>query len=272
MKKWELAKYLIDAKKDVDSIMYLACHGKEVYNIDLKSKIDRLLADFYINCCVVLDNTIGKKKKETCSYNPLIAEIYYECDKNSAHKDENYKNKHYSSLQDIVDDLKIKILEVKDICAGQLPDVISLDFVPHDRETFRLIHGLTTEKEEEINKIKHPLKDCFIPKEATLMKTVLNDISELKDIPEDKRNDYCTIIEDGINSFEGLQNRQDWAIKTNLLFNLDIWINMNDESLKKMQKLHELGIYDDFDVMHLEKLEDELVIKELDKLFGRKEN
>ena len=38
MQKWELAKYLIDAKKDVDSVWYIAENVPIIANINLRGK------------------------------------------------------------------------------------------------------------------------------------------------------------------------------------------------------------------------------------------
>lgn len=272
MKKWEIAKYLIDAKKDIDSLMFLELRAEEVYNIDLKYKIDKLLSNFHINCCIVIDNSFAKsEKKKIRLSNQIIEGIFYERDKNSAHKDADYINKNYASLKEMIDDLKTKITEVKKVCTYHLPDVITLDFVPHDRETFRLIYGLTTSKENEIIKRKYPLKNSQTITNSVTTKAVINDISEIKCIPEGKRNDYCITANDGINEFEGLQNRQDFAIKVNLLYDLNIWPSINQEVFDEYQKLKEIGIYDDFNILHLEKLNDESITKELDRLYGGKE-
>ena len=50
--KWELARYLIDAKKCVDSIMFIARHKKSLANINLRKKIHDIQQEFYIKCCV----------------------------------------------------------------------------------------------------------------------------------------------------------------------------------------------------------------------------
>ena len=61
MKKWELARYLIDAKKCVDSILYIGEHAEELRHYDLKTLIDEKRNTFYINCCAVIEHTIIRR-------------------------------------------------------------------------------------------------------------------------------------------------------------------------------------------------------------------
>lgn len=271
MTKWELAKYLIDAKKDVDSILYCSLHGKQASFIDLKSKIELRKANFYINCCVVLDDAFDRKaKKNLCSKYQRIYDIYYQRDKNSAHKDYNYKETYFSSLDELVTTLKEEIQTVREACKDFLPEELTLDFVPHDRETFRMINGISNaDIEEKILKQKHPFYQQNYDDNMVVAKNVavLQDISQLRNMPEEEKKKYCTIFDAGINSYEGLQNRQDWMIKTNCLFGTNMWVTPNPDSSKKMEIFQKLGIYDQFEILHLEVLKDEKVQKELDKLF-----
>ena len=60
---WELARYLIDAKKCVDSIMFIARHKKSLSNINIRKKIHDIQQEFYIKCCVVVDNALSSKER-----------------------------------------------------------------------------------------------------------------------------------------------------------------------------------------------------------------
>lgn len=268
MNKWELAKYLIDAKKDIDSILYCSLYGAAARFIDLRQKISMRCADFYINCCVVIDHSFSSKdKKELCSNNSKIKNIYYQRDKNSAHKDSDYKETSYKSLLEMTDQMRSEIICVREICSNFLPSEITLDFVPHDRETFRMVNGLTEDKEKAILKQKQPNMHAESDCSGGLKFFVLEDISQLRGMSEGDKNKYCTLLDDGINLYEGLQNRQDWAIKTNCLCGTNIWVSLNPKMLQKMQKMHQLGVFDQFDIAHLDVLKDENIKKELDKLF-----
>ena len=104
MNKWELSRYLIDAKKSVDSILFINEHIKKIANLDIRGRVASLRRDFYINCCVVLDKSFPKDKKKICE-DEVISSIYYERDKNGAHKDENYNPKEYNSFLAMADDM-----------------------------------------------------------------------------------------------------------------------------------------------------------------------
>ena len=55
MNKWELARYIIDAKKCIDSMMFISNNYKQLGNINLRERLDKLRQDFYINLGVVLE-------------------------------------------------------------------------------------------------------------------------------------------------------------------------------------------------------------------------
>ena len=109
--KWELARYLIDAKKCVDSIMFIARHKKSLANINLRKKIHDIQQEFYIKCCVVIDNALSSKERgQLKDKNPLIEAIYYERDKDKAHKDSDYKKQKFDTLVEMSECMKKQIL------------------------------------------------------------------------------------------------------------------------------------------------------------------
>lgn len=62
--KWEIAYYLIEAKKAVDSLWYISHHVGELY--DVRQLCNDRRSQYYINTCAVLDKTVcdGKGKKK----------------------------------------------------------------------------------------------------------------------------------------------------------------------------------------------------------------
>lgn len=272
MTKWELARYLIDAKKCVDSVLYISINAEELRYIDLRKKLNGIRNEFYIKCCVVIDKYIEnlkQKKKDLCNTDEIINSLYYERDKNSAHKDEKYRAQQFDSLSELVDQMQNQIKHIREKCALSLPDEITLDFVPHDRELFRLLHHITASKEDEINKRKYPLRGAPLGKNDANTKTfaVFNDTEEFRNLTEDKKKDYGVIVEDGINSYEGLQNRQDAAIRINVLYGLNVWCSINQKYFKQVEKLTELGCFDEFGVIQLPPLNDPKRMAEIIKLL-----
>ena len=72
LNKWELARYLIDAKKCVDSILFIEENKSRLVNIGLRDEVSLLRQRFYINCGVVLDAQFPKREKKTiCDKNEI---------------------------------------------------------------------------------------------------------------------------------------------------------------------------------------------------------
>lgn len=247
MTEWELARYYIDAKKSIDSILYISEHGKQISNVNLREKTNDLRRKFYINCCVVLDKSFPKDKKRICE-DEAICSIYYERDKNGAHKDENYIEKEYESLIEMVDDMKRQIESVYKICANFLPEQITLDYVAFDSELFRIANGITKAIEDQIMLDKHPGRDEKLYESvSTRSIAIFNDTEDLRKIPENKRNEYGTLFKMGINTEESLQKLQDCCIRTNLLYGEKMWVSISKKNIKKQQHLRKIGLYDLFD-------------------------
>ena len=137
MKKWELARYFIDAKKCVDTMLFLADYVEEVSVIDIREKVAETKRKFYINACVVLDKSFPKDKKTICQ-DEIIKRVYYERDKNFAHKDEDYQPKEYDSIKEMANDMMAQLRAVKNLCNDYLPEQLTIDFVAYDSGLYRL--------------------------------------------------------------------------------------------------------------------------------------
>ncbi|MBE6990113.1 MAG: hypothetical protein E7426_05150 [Ruminococcaceae bacterium] len=252
MKKWELARYLIDAKKCVDSILYISNHADQLRYYDLRELIDGKRNTFYINCCAVIDKTIVSKKinKHTlCEEDPIVDLLYLERDKNSAHKDDAYIPQSFDKIEAIAFQMKEQIIHIRELCKDHLPKEITLDFVPHDKALFRAVHKLLADDEEKILNEKHPLRKTMVPQgENTKSFTILHDLLDLRTVPEEARKDYCVVFNNGINLYEGIQERQDGAIKANLLHGKNMWCSVSKENLEEYQELERLGVFDDFSI------------------------
>lgn len=265
MTEWELARYLMDAKKCVDSVMFIEQNSSSLQNIDIREKINLKRDKFYISCCVILDKSLTKLEKTALrEQDEVIKRIYYERNKNSAHKDENYTSIKYLSINDFVEDLKKQLIHLKEVCKNTLPTVITLDFVPHDRELFRLVNGLMQDKETLINKQKYPLKSDLEISESL---EIFRDTEDIRDISSSEVKKFATLCENGINSYEGLQNRQDFCIRTNVLHNQNMWSTFNLKVLSRIDKCRELGIIDKYNVFNFEALSNPHIQQELDKIF-----
>lgn len=298
MTKWQLARYLIEAKKNIDTLLYIKENQKLLVNIDLRARIAATCQQFYINCCIVLDKSFPKDKKRICQ-NEVIASIYYERDKNSAHKDENYKRQKYNTPDELIAILKNQLAEVRNLCKDFLPDNLTLDYVPHDKELFRFAYRVNPEIEKDVFTVKYPAsvfhsyqlseegqhyfrdfdtteQDRRIAKQfgydydAMIQKRkVLQSVDDIQEMSESERQRQAVIVENGLNSYEGLQNRQDFCIKMNVLFSLDMWVTPNFEFFKMIEELKSVGFLDQFEIEHLEKMSDEECFKKVQAILEK---
>ena len=244
MKAWELARYLIDAKKNIDSLCFIKLNAEKISNINLKEKTDKIQMEFYIKLCIILDDVFNGKKKQICEDNSTINSIYRERDKDKAHKDKNYIPTIYSSWDDIINKMKEQIEEVKKICNDKLPSIITLNYVPHDKELFRLLHGLTKEQEDRLDSEKYTIYNNN-KNEKRINKKVFNDTEEIKTIKEDEKADYAVLFNNGINFYEGIQERQDACIRANVLFGTNEWC-IYTNVIKVIEELRKHNLVDDY--------------------------
>ena len=246
MNKWEVARYLIDAKKNIDSIMYINKNIYELNNIDVSLKIRNVMQSFYLNLSYVLDEKYNTrdKKQSICRNNKIIESIYYERDKDKAHKDSNYQRTKYDSIEEIIETMKKQIFEVRKKCEDIIAKEVTLDFVPHDKELFRIVNGINREKEDKIYRKKYFISDSL--NENNITRKIFYDTEELKENRE--KDKYAVIMKDGINIYEGIQERQDACIKVNVLNNTNIWVQFNSKSKKKIEKLIKTGLVNKYGI------------------------
>lgn len=246
MNKWEVARYLIDAKKNIDSIMYINKNIYELNNIDVSLKIRDVMRSFYLNLSYVLDEKYDTRDKKQCicRNNKIIESIYYERDKDKAHKDSNYQRTKYDSIEEIIETMKKQIFEVRKKCEDIIAKEVTLDFVPHDKELFRIVNGINREKEDKICRKKYFISDSL--NENNITRKIFYDTEELKENRE--KDKYAVIMKDGINIYEGIQERQDACIKVNVLNNTNIWAQFNSKSKKKIEKLIKTGLVNKYGI------------------------
>ena len=262
MTKWELARYLIDAKKNIDTIWYIDQNFHLLPYLNLRNKVRSMQNEFYINCAIVLDNAKIGKKKILCDTYPDIKRIYYERDKNAAHKDKDYQEQSDDTLENLLKKMKQQINTVRQVCKSCLPEKITLDIIPFDSELFRIAHGVNQDKEMEIMATKHRLHQNKLceKRNGSLTLMSFNDTEDIRNIPHDQVNKYGVIIKNGINCEEGLQNRQDAAIKINVLFGQDIWVTFSEDEWRRQQYYRKIELFDQFDTLLFPEKEDEQIL------------
>lgn len=230
MNEWQLARYIIDAKKCVDSLLYINTNIKKKCNLEVREIVESKLRLFYINLCVVFDHSFSKSQlKILKGTDEMIRKIYYERDKNYAHKDIDYFKEENIEFNAIIVKLKKELEYCYNKCSDSLPKSITLDYVSYDKNLFRFIHQITPELENRIESVfyKNEIKDEVIGYK------IFDDTEIIKNIKNN--NEYAVIIKNGLILKEGLQNRQDFCIKINVLFGLNSWCQLKDFKIKKIE-------------------------------------
>lgn len=241
MNKWELARYLIDAKKCVDNVLFIAANAKELRNLSLRDIVEDRQRKFYINVKIVYDKCISKANQKTLkTTDNIYEETCKERDKNYAHKDDDYVQPDHDSILEIADIMKERLQHCFDLCKDSLPDVLTLDFIDYDRDLYRFLNKIDPEKEELLLKLQHLLygvKPTDEDLKDSVVKKVFCDTEDIKKISNP--DDYGVIMKSGLTVREGIQERQDACIKINVLANLNMLAETNMEAIKKMKKMIE---------------------------------
>lgn len=153
MLKWKLARYLMDSKKVIDSLMFISENIENLRNLNIRNIIYEKLETFYVKIRIVYDKTFNKlEKKKLALRDNIYKATMYESDKNYAHKDDDYKVTEVESLNYLIEILKQQLVHCRKMCNKSLPDTITLDFIPYDHDLFRIVNGITPRKEEILEK------------------------------------------------------------------------------------------------------------------------
>jgi hypothetical protein len=120
----------------------------------------------------------------------------------------------------------------------------TLDFVCYDAELFRWIYKIDKDTENKILAEKHQfiMESPFISNPAS--KKIFYDTEELWKVVNPR--DYCTVLKEGLTFDEGLQNKQDWCIKTNVLHGENLWMTIDEEKRRRCLMMIKLGYLDIF--------------------------
>lgn len=224
MNGWQVARYLIDAKKCIDSLLYIDNKFTDMSNLDLFEIIEGKIRHFYINLCIVFDNSFSIKEIKTLKKDDeIVNQIYYERDKNYAHKDVDYKKKAFTSRKSLIRKLKKELNYCLKVCEEKLPKCITLNYVSYDKNLFRFVNQISPLLEQELNALFYGDENFTEGK----MYKVFNDTENIKNVIN--KEEYAVIIKNGLTLKEGLQNRQDSCIKINVLHNQDMWCTISSE-------------------------------------------
>ena len=93
--------------------------------------------------------------------------------------------------------------------------------------------------------------------DKVIERAILDSVDDIRELSEEEKKRQAVMFENGLNSKEGLQNRQDSCIKINVLFNQNVWATPNASSLKIIERLQELGFLDEFELVNWDSIKDE---------------
>ena len=256
MTSWEVSKYLISAKKDIDSIMFIEENIKDVPLAIRRDYVERIKDHFYINCCVVVDEFLAQKniirdkklKTEWKEEHPIIKQIYYERDKNSAHIDETYKMKNYESFSKLIIEMKSQIRSIVNACAEILPNKLTINYFPHDKVLFRLIYKVNNDEEQKINKSNYvDHKEGYAVGNLLKPRRVVYDLKELRGLSEEEKQELAVLVDAGLNFYEAQQNLEDFYILINCIHGKNLWTFDIENRVQFYKELKHSGIIDQYD-------------------------
>lgn len=214
-----VSKIFCRCKKDIDNIQFISTNVMKLRNLDLRKIVNYKLAEFYINLCVIYDKSLGLDKSQLKKEDETIKSTYYQRDKNYAHKDDNYDREEIN-YTNLIETMKSQLQYCLEKCSAYLPKEITIDYVVYDRDLYRFINKLDYETEETIKRITHPLYKKYSSSRGQVI-SVFNDTEDLKNINDTEI--YGVVLDSGICEEEALQNRQDFCIKVNVLYNKNLW-------------------------------------------------
>lgn len=250
MGKWELAYLMIEAKKNIDSFIYINDNFEKISFLVFQSKYKMIKDSFYIKCGTILDKCF-KNKKALCQSDSIANSIYYERDKNAAHKDDNYFPQDTHLLPSI-EIMKQQLNHLLDICAEYLPYELTLDYLSHDCELYRIVNGISLDKEKaiiseswlgdfssivispNINEKLKTSQDVVFPLFFDAECAKYSDISNTVVVPKV-----------GVNYAEIIQNIQDFCILGNIRCNANGWIARSHNIFLYIDKLIAAKMIDD---------------------------
>jgi hypothetical protein len=223
-KHWINAYHLFLAEKALDSLLFIRDNALFLKNTDLHTLAEEKRRTFYIELRNVYNVAYKDKRRHLLKEDVIASETLYESDKRYAHSDMNYQNKETEMTWDTeIEKLKFRMNHCFNKCIEVLPENFTVFPIPYDKEKFRLLNGITPNKEEEFKKAIHPLYGKSQRNVTGKTYSVFNYIEEIPSI--DNPDNYAVILEEGLTLFEGLQNRQEWAIKANILYDQKIWVS-----------------------------------------------
>lgn len=242
---WINTEYFINAFRCICSLLYLEEHNEVCQFINSKDFIEGKLHRFYINLCALVDIhcEYSMSNSKRASYKkmlkimcPAFDWIFYERDKNAAHKDSDYVVDIDRSMPGLIAKMKIAISTTKNICSNIISDKIKYEYYSYDSLLFRYVNGITPNLEKVFNENFYNVQQCNWYNDALIYKNIA-DARQVRNLKSD--NNYCVICDNGLigQPYDMLEHLQDFCIKLNAWQDCDAWVTIQDNKAKEVLKL-----------------------------------
>lgn len=241
---WINTQYFIEAIRCVCSLLYLWENSSVCEFIDAHDFVDGKLQRFYINLCALVDIhcAISKSKSERGKYKktlktmcPSFDWLFYERDKNAAHKDRDYIVNQNDTPDEMVTKMKQAIADVQNVCINVISPIIDVRYYAYDPLLFRYIHGITPDIEKRFNEIIYSHKNYSVEDYSL---RVVSDTRQARTLTN--MTNYCVLGRNGLmgQPYDMLQCRQNLCLLLNAIYETNMWVDLRDGVAKKDESLN----------------------------------
>lgn len=166
---------------------------------------------------------------------PAFNWIFYERDKNAAHKDSDYIINSNISMSELIIKMKNAISTTKVVCSNVISNKIEYEYYAYDSLLFRYVNGITPDLEKAFNDSIY-IKQQHDEKNPNVFKTI-TDARQVRNLKSN--DDYCVVCTNGLmgQPYDMLEHRQDMCFKLNAWQDCDTWVTMKNDEIEEMLQL-----------------------------------
>lgn len=239
---WINTEYFIEAFRCACALSYLEEHNEICQFINTKDFIDSKLHRFYINVCALVDihceyfvsnSKRASYKKMLKTMCPSYDWIFYERDKNAAHKDSDYLVETDVSLSELIIRMKQALNVTKIICANIISDKIEYEYYSYDSLLFRYVNGITPGLEKELN--SNIYKNYQINNKNLALFEAISDSRQVRNLKQPNTN-YCVVCTNGLmgQPYDMLEHRQNMCFILNAYYGCDMWVTLQNKYINEV--------------------------------------
>lgn len=163
--RWKNIQHLEIAVGCIRSLMFFSCHKDDCCTIYSEDEfVNGKYEKFILEASYVLDNFCKIKNRQEkniksilCAMYLSIEKIYYERDKNVAHKDKNYKAMQFASLDARIAIMEKMVDDIRSVCSEILSEKYKAIYFPYDDELRFCVYQVTRDIIDKYRKIVEPL-------------------------------------------------------------------------------------------------------------------